>query len=210
MITIVIGRRTRGKSTLAYAIALQRNNRVIFDPRRQFHTTDDIVYEPDELYDMLDTRSEIIVQPNGDLRSNFERTCYDFYDWTDDNRLAGIAFLVDEARFLDTPNNDYPNFDRILRFCKPQDVDVILTCHRPVDVSVDIRAIADYWCIFQTTQEHDLAIIYSRCGQDCADVARNLRDKQFVLWNDGDGNFTVKSEPASWYVPIERTVSHVG
>lgn len=204
MITLVIGRRTRGKSTLAYGIALQRNTRVIFDPRRQFHTTDDIIPSSENLYELLETRSEIIVQPSGNLKESFEATCYEIFDFTDDNPFSGFAFLVDEARFLDTPNQDYPYFEKILRFSKPQTIDIILTCHRPVDISVDIRAIADYWCIFQTTQEHDLDIIYARCGKACADTVQALRDKEFVFWNDGEGNFVVKRDAASWFVPIER------
>jgi hypothetical protein len=83
-------------------------------------------------------------------------------------------------------------------------VNAILTCHRPVDISVDIRAIADYWCIFQTTQEHDLQIVSQRCGDECADAVQKLRDKQFLLWNDGDGTYVIKSDSTAWFVEIRR------
>lgn len=204
MISLAIGRRTRGKSTLAYAIALQSDTRVIFDPRRQFHTTDDCIPTCESLYDLLETRSEVIVQPHDNLAENFEMMCYEIYDWIDDNQETRFALLVDEVRFLDTPGKVYPNFDRVLRFCNPKTVDIILTCHRPVDISVDIRAIADYWCVFQTTQEHDLSIIEQRCGENFAETVRNLKDKEFVLWNDGDGVEVLKNDPTSWYVDIER------
>jgi hypothetical protein len=204
MITLCIGRRTRGKSTLAYAIALQSDTRVIFDPRRQFHTTDDIISTPETLYDLLETRSEIIVQPQEFLSENFEKMCYEVYDWIDDNREKTFALLVDEIRFLDTPGKSYPNFEKVLRFSDPETANVILTCHRPVDIAVDIRAIADYWCIFQTTQEHDLSIVSQRCGDACAVAVRNVRGKEFVLWNDGEGTFVVKSESVAWFVDIKR------
>lgn len=207
MITIIIGRRTRGKSTLAYAVALQKPNRVIFDPRRQFHTTDDIISIPLDLYEMLGVRSEIIVQPLEKIEGNFELTCAEVFDYVEDFPEEEIALLCDEVRFLDTPNTEYPNFDKLIRFTNQKKVDVILTCHRPVDISTDIRAIADYWCIFQTTQEHDLQIVRARCGEECANVVRNLKDKEFVLWDDGEGKFTVKNNSIAWYVPIERKVA---
>jgi hypothetical protein len=204
MISLCIGRRTRGKSTLAYAIALQSDTRVIFDPRRQFGTTDDIIFEPGFLYESMSDRSEIIVQPHEEISVIFERVCFEIYDWIDDNQTEVLAFLVDEVRFLDTPGKSYPNFEKVLRFCDPEKVNVILTCHRPVDISVDIRAIADFWCMFQTTQEHDLSIIYQRCGQECANAVRDLRGKEFILWNDGEGTFTKKMDSSSWFVDIKR------
>lgn len=204
MITLIIGRRTRGKSTLGYAIALQRPTRVVFDPRRQFRTTDDVIPAPFNLYEMMGTRSEIIIQPLEKIEGNFELTCQEIFDYVEDNPDEEIAFLCDEIRFLDTPNIEYQNFDKLIRFTNQKVFDVILTCHRPVDISTDIRAIADYWCIFQTTQEHDLQIIRQRCGDACANAVKNLKEKEFILWDDGEGKFSIRNDATVWFVPIDR------
>jgi hypothetical protein len=207
LLTIVIGRRKRGKSTLAYAISLQKPTRVTFDPRRQFHTTDDIIQAPEVVYDMLEERSEIIVQPYENVQSVFDRTTFEISDWIDDNPQEQISLLADEVRFLDTPNRHYEHFDRIIRFSDPEKVDAIMTCHRPSDISVDIRAIADYWCIFHTTQEHDLKIIGERCGNGVVEMVRTLRNRgEFILWDDGEGIAKLKNQPSSWFVPIDRKV----
>ena len=204
MISLIIGRRTRGKSTLGYVVALQKPMRVIFDPRRQFHTTDDIIPAPFNLYEMMGERSEIIIQPMDKIEGSFELTCSEIFDFVEENPGEQIAFLVDEVRFLDTPNIEYPSFDKLIRFTNPKQIDIILTCHRPVDISTDIRAIADFWCIFQTTQEHDLQIIRQRCGESCAEAVRNLKDKEFLLWDDGEGKFSIRTNPTAWFIPIDR------
>jgi hypothetical protein len=179
---------------------MTRENRVIFDPRRQFATTDDIIPDSINLYPMLEARSEIIVQPH-ELENTFEQTCAAIFDFSEEYDEENIAFLVDECRFLNLPNVNYPNLEKLLRFGNPKKLDVIFTCHRPTDLSVDVRAIVDYFCIFQTSQEHDLETISARCGVDCADACKNLSAYQYVLYDDTRGIFTIKN---SQYVPIER------
>jgi hypothetical protein len=204
MIILVIGRRKQGKTTLAYAISLKKPTRVIFDPRRLFKTSDVVLPDANGLYDLMDTESEIIVQPWGDVKESFDKFCDEVDLWMETNRDEPLAIVVDEVRFVDTPNEDYVSFDRILRFSNPSTVDVIVTCHRPVDISTDVRAIADYWCIFKTTQEHDLRAIRERCGEEVANLVDSLGPKEYVLWNDGEGVATVRRDKASWFVPIER------
>lgn len=206
MITLVIGRRVRGKTTLGYAISLQKETRAIFDPRKRLHTTSDIISSPETLYDLLDQRSEVIVQPNDYIRQNFDRMTFEFFDWVEDNQAERAALMVDEARFLDLPNTEYPHMDKILKFTNPEMVDSIFTCHRPQDISTDIRALADYWCIFQTTQEHDLKVINERCGPQVVEIVKSLQGRDYLLWNDNDGTFVVKNDPIKWFVRLDSPV----
>lgn len=204
MLTLVIGRRRQGKTTLAYSLSLRSPTRVIFDPRGQFRTTDDILPNGDGLFELLDDRSEIIIQPREYVRTSFTETCRAFADWIEENPQEQAVLLADEVLFIDTPNTDYPSLDRIIRFGNPERVNVIMTAHRPGDISTDIRAIADYWCIFKTTQEHDLKVIDQRCGPHVAHLVSKLNTKQYIVWSDAEGVYTVKSNSASWYVNIER------
>lgn len=204
MLILVIGRRRQGKSTLGYDIACRKSTIVIFDPRKQFGTTDCVLPDAERLTEYLNEKPEIIIHPYHDPKLCFEEVSFKLDSWIQQNPGEPLAFLVDEARFIDTPEQEYVSFDRIIRFSNPQDVDVIMTCHRPVDISTDIRAIADYWCIFKTTLEHDLRIVRDRCGEQVTEIVAKLGPQEYVLWNDGDGTYAVKRDRAAWYHAIER------
>jgi hypothetical protein len=156
------------------------------------------------LDELLDTRSEIIVQPREYVRSAFSQVCRSFADWIEENPGEQAVLLADEVRFIDTPNTEYPSLDRIIRFGDPERVGVIMTAHRPGDISTDIRAIADFWCMFKTTQEHDLRVIDQRCGPQVAELVSRLERQQYVVWSDGEGTYTVKTDSTKWKVNIEH------
>lgn len=210
MLTLVIGRREQGKTTLAYAIALQSPTRVIFDPRKTFRTIEslDVVRsvsaaEP-SVYDLLDTDPELLVQPRDDVKNNFDLLTLEVSQWVENNPDEKICLLCDEVLFIETPDTDYVGLDRLTRFSDRRMCDVILTCHRPGDVSTGLRAIADFWCIFHTTQEHDLKVIRERCGEEAANIVDNLKPREYLLWNDGIGNYTVKRDPSAWFVDLKK------
>jgi hypothetical protein len=202
MITIVNGRRRQGKTTLAYYLSLEKPTRVIFDPRRQFDTTSIKLDDGVGLYELMNEHAEILIQPTGNVKATFGNITQDFRDWTVDNPDEPAVLLVDESRFLDTPNENYEAFEQTIRFSEGELVDVMMTSHRPGDISVDIRAISDYYCIFRTTQEHDLKVISQRCGDEVADIVANLRDKEFVVWNDGTATYHTVNDPDKWFVDI--------
>jgi hypothetical protein len=201
MISLCIGRREQGKSTLAYHLALQSSTRVIVDPRALFETSSDILPNANGLYDLLDTRQEIIVQPEEETNEIFEAVCVEVKDWLQENPDEPFALLGDEARFFDTPSYIPSSLDWILRMSSRKLVHAIFTMHRPVDISVDIRAIADYWFIFHTTQEHDLKVIAERCGQEVAELVSNLdgSKNELIVWDDAHGTFRKETDRSKWY-----------
>lgn len=202
MIVCINGRRMQGKTTLAYFLAEDRPHRCIFDPRRQFRTTDEISTDGLHVYEMLDEAPEVLVQPWEDVRGVFVITTREFRDWTIEHADQHAVLLVDEARFLDLPNEQYDSFEQVLRFSDTSRVDVIITSHRPQDISVDIRAIADYLVFFRTTQEHDLKVVRERCGEEAAEIVSKLPDKEFLVWDDGTAAYHVEKDSAKWYVDI--------
>lgn len=203
MIIQINGRRRQGKTTLAYRLAMKKPTRVIFDPRRMFNTTSVVITDPVGLYDLMDTESEIIVQPEGDLKDSFDIFSENFQDWTEDNPQEDCALIVDEVRFLDTPNRNYVHFDKTLRFTESDRVQVYLTSHRPSDTEVGIRAITDYWVIFRTTQENDLKVVDQRCGPEVAEIVCTLPNKHYLVWDDGEARYRVESDPTKWFVDIK-------
>lgn len=212
MITLCIGRMGEGKSTLAYFIANRFPTRVIYDPRMQFNTTSDVLPEPSLLYDMLDDRSEIIIQPRGNVQQLFEDTSQAIVDWMDENPEEPLVFLADEARLIQLVDGEgkFPAFDWILRSSGREKINVVITAHRPTDIPVNIRAIAHYWCIFPTTQEHDLKTIAERCGEDVAEAVSTLKrfesgGAEVIVWDDGYATWKKHSDPKLWYVSLSQT-----
>jgi hypothetical protein len=216
VITVIIGFTGQGKSTLAAFAARRSSTRVIFDPRFQFETTSDILPDADGLFELLDDRYEIIIQPGrgADREQIFADTCRAIGDWIEDNPLEPICLLVDEALLtgLDSKQvND--DFDWILRSARETSpISVIITCHRPADVSTNIRAIANKLVLFRATLPNDLDAIEWQCGPVVADEVRKLLDKQFILWNNSRQQWRKIDNPASWFVKINQgaAIGHPG
>ena len=150
MLDLIIGRRELGKTTLAVSLCRSFDTRVIFDPRHMINITPDVLTTgnvQDTLYAALDDRQEIIVQPGFDVEGTFAAMCAEIYAWLRDNPGESFCLLVDEARFVRTPEEN-PHFDYIVRCTPRSDVTVILTCHGIVDISPDLRRVADYLIFF--------------------------------------------------------------
>jgi hypothetical protein len=204
MLDLVIGRRELGKTTLAVYLAKQFPKRVIFDPRHMIGTTRNIFTQVDSgmLYETLDMRSEIIVRPHFEVEETFGAMCEEIYYWLLDHPAQRFALLVDECRFIREPEKDR-FFDYIVRCTKRDLVTVILTCHGVVDISTDLRRVADYWILFQITMEHDLERIYERCGPVVANEVQKLNSFEFIVWDDAHRRWWKRTDAETWYIPLE-------
>jgi len=204
MLDLAIGRRELGKTTFAVHLCRHFSTRVIFDPRHMIHTTDDILYDGQVkgvLYEMLDTRAEIIVRPRFSVEETFAEMCGEIYDWLLDNPDEPFCLLIDEARFVKTPEDDR-HFDYIVR-CTPRSrVTVIMTCHGIVDISPDLRRVADYLILFRLTMEADLDRVRERCGNEVAEEVQHLEPYEYIVWNDAIGASRKHTEKERWYVSL--------
>jgi hypothetical protein len=214
MITVIIGFTGQGKSTLACFVAQRSTTRVIYDPRIQFNTTADVIPDGEGLYELLDDRYEVIVQPGRgeEISDNFDHVCSVIADWIEDNPGERICLLVDEGRLvgLDSKNVSL-NFDWIVRSAREgSPIDVIITCHRPVDVSTNIRAISNRLVFFRVMLPNDLLLIEDQCGPDVAGQVSKLLDKQYIVWNNSRQQWRKVENPATWYIRITEvpTVGH--
>ena len=206
MLDLIVGRRELGKTTLAVSLSRHFATRVIFDPRHMIDTTADVLGDGQitgVLYEMLDTRSEIIVRPSFEKEEVFNQMCVEIYAWLRDNPGEPFCFLLDEARFVKEPEKN-PYFDYIVR-CTPRvDVTVIMTCHGIVDISPDLRRVADYWILFRLTMEADLDRVRERCGEQVAEEVQKLEPFEYVVWNDARGVWAKYADKTAWFVPLER------
>lgn len=207
MITCVIGFTGQGKSTLAYYVAQRATTRVIFDPRGQYYTTADVLPDSGGLYELLDDRYEIIVRPGRgeEVEENFDHTCRVVADWIEDNPHESICLLVDETRLVGLESKSGSlHFDWIVRSAREgSPIDVLLTCHRPVDVSTNLRAIANRLVFFRVMLPNDLAAIEEQCGPVVSREVNLLLDKQFVTWNNSRQQWRKVTDPSGWYIRID-------
>ena len=206
MLDLVIGRRELGKTTLAVSLCRHFSTRVIFDPRHMINTTSDILGDGQVegvLYEMLDTRAEIIIRPSFDREGTFAAMCAEIYSWLKDNPEESFCLLVDEARFVQTPEEN-PHFDFIVRCTPRSHCTVIMTCHGIVDISPDLRRVADYLILFRLTMESDLTRIRERCGDTVAEQVQSLNPYEYIVWNDANATWAIHREKQKWYVSLER------
>lgn len=205
MIYGAVGRRERGKTTLAYSLASRITIRVIFDPRRLIETGSARAETPEELQAMFaqlgkdEAFNEILVTPADDVQIMFEETCRHVATRIRDNPDQSIALLIDEARFVDL---QCAPLEWILRCAPRNTVHVFFTCHRPADLSVNVRAILDQWLLFHCVQEHDLEVIRERCGKQVSEKVSKLKAYQWIQWDDGSGEAFEHNDPTTWYRPL--------
>ena len=207
MLDLIIGRRELGKTTLAVSLCRHFDTRVIFDPRHMINVTSDVLTSAASvdgvLYEMLNDRAEIVNRPDFDVEGTFAAMCSEIYSWLRDNPDENFCLLIDEARFVPNPEEN-PHFDYIVRCTPRSNVTVVLTCHGIVDVSPDLRRVADYWLLFRLTMEADIDRVRERCGDAVAEEVQHLEPFEYVAWNDANASWRKHSDKTRWYVPLEN------
>lgn len=204
-----IGRRERGKTTLGYYMARKVRKRIIIDARQMIQREDvERITRADDLRPALaemvadDAVNEIVYQPqDDDLEIAFEQWTMAVKERVVLSPKMPISVMVDEVSFY---NLNTPRFQWLAK-CTPRDtVHLILTAHRPSDIPTSIRAIADHWCIFSTTQEHDLKVIEQRTGSPSViKRIKQLNGRSYVHWDDARGIMAVCDDPKVWYVSMK-------
>lgn len=211
MIYLILGRREMGKSTLALHMARSCPKRVIFDPRCQFDGAgpDSVQVSSglllDEAFDDL-TRDdsgikEVIVAPTRSTQDLYNRTCSHVLTWAQADPVQPLAFLIDEVTFVDLMKSE--DFEWIVRAAPRRSIHILITGHRPKDVDVNVRALADEWLMFRMVQSNDLEVIDERCSAHVADQVRVLDPYWYMQWDDAHGE-AYKHPPLTGFVPFRQ------
>ena len=205
MIYLVIGRRKKGKTTIARHLSLKTEQRVSIDPRGLLPRDSTIVVTSGTGVRgaLLHHTPDVTLVPRRDTQQDYEVAIDAVADYVEREQPRSLTVLIDETRFI--PDLLTGGLDWILRCADPDCVNVIMTCHRPVDIKTDIRAIADHWLLFHMTQEHDLKVVEEKGGIKARNLVTRLPDRHFVDWNDAEGVITVYSDPSAWYTPLRST-----
>lgn len=210
MIFYNVGRREVGKTTLAYYLVSKQMTRIIFDPRGQFptsarvETSEAVIAAFDALYER--GSGEIVISPEHDIQGLFELTSREVKRWIRDGR--NVAYLVDEVSLIDpSPRPGADEFDWILRLCPRRQAIIVITGHRPTDLPTKVRAIMDFWLLFQMTLENDLEVVEKKCGRTIRDELVRLQPYQFIVWDDSKATASTNKNSAAWYL---RLTDHSG
>ena len=113
------------------------------------------------------------------------------------HRVVHGGTIEGEAALID----DLKAWSYVFRGSPRMRTTIVLTTHRPQDLPTHLRAVADVWCLFRTTQEHDLKVIEARCGADVARLVQDLKPYHFVSWNDAKGVLREHHTPETWFTP---------
>lgn len=202
MIIMVIGRRELGKTTLARYLAQKRKPRLIIDPRAQWPLDEAQVYRRfdfDAMHENLCNGIDVIVQPV-ELQQTVNECAKLANFWFQERDVTDgyheLSVVFDEAGLY-----ELRAWDWMMR-CSPRAfTSIILTAHRPSDISTSIRALADTWVIFRTTQRHDLDAIAERCGELVERQVQELKPYEFVAWDDAKAEMTIHRNPGAWKNP---------
>lgn len=202
------GRRFQGKTTLAVWVLDQCERRAVLDSRGLVRRPGAVVVRSAgrlrEAFDALAAGdcSEVVYSPLESHGVAFAAFASELRRWVVEFPNLPLGVLVDEASFYKGLDDDDGPFMFVVKTCDVDDVTIILTCHRPTDLPVDIRALLNRWALFRTTQEHDLDAVRRRCGSDVADLVQQLADREYVEWNDDDGSYEVNRSPFIWSTPL--------
>lgn len=205
MIYVITGRRELGKTTLARYLAHKRIPQFVIDPRAQWPTPGGqdgpiVTDEADwRMLAWLEAGTSVVLQPRN-LEDAIALAAEVAEAYVSRDRTRELGLVLDESKLYE---RYLPAFGWVMRCCDRSKVNVIITAHRPQDVSTDVRAILDVWCIFRTTQAHDLAAIAERTNDRTAHLASQLEPRHFVAWDDAavENNLSIHKRPELWREP---------
>ncbi|OFW99447.1 MAG: hypothetical protein A3E78_04315 [Alphaproteobacteria bacterium RIFCSPHIGHO2_12_FULL_63_12] len=205
MIRLALGRKERGKTTLAVHMAEKVGRLVAFDPRGMIRRPGAVIVRDAESFRAYmaalsdgEIRALVYV-PRDDLDLAFTVFAAEVRRWIDTMPDRALAVLVDEITFVTILT---PDFEWALKCCRADTIHFFLTCHRPADVPVVIRSITNYWYLFQAYQEHDLDVIEKRCSPATAAAVQTLDGSQMVCWDDDHARLIEYRDPSAWYVNL--------
>lgn len=209
MVILNIGRRKRGKTTLAYYQALKVPQRFIFDPRAMIQRPGSVrVHSKSVLRERAFPAlqegeiTELVYQPHDDdIQGAFAAFSKLAKEWITTTPEKPLAIMVDETSFV---NLREPAFEWVLKCCESDRIHILLTCHRPADLPVGVRAIADRWCLFQTRQPHDLEVIEERCSPEVARAVQRIEGHTFVVWDDAHASAEVFTNAGAWHIRLKE------
>lgn len=215
MLTDVIGRRETGKTTLSLYLAYLIEQRVLWDPRNgiaagagalKVTSASEFRHAAMPALVARDVSTVIYSPQSDDLDAAFLLFGSQVKRWVLADPSRPLAVLIDESFLVkDALDRGKHPIKSAMRWCARDRVHFFLTCHRPVEVPLGVRAISDYWLLFQCHQEEDLDLIAKRCGPAVATRALALKPHEFIIWDDTKAVVRPSAlKPPDWYLDLAQ------
>jgi hypothetical protein len=216
---IFTGRKRRGKTTLAFDMAVKTGGGVVvFDPKREFRNWSVTVSDSDAVTEAIDNGHRIIVfQPVGDTEEAFAPLATLVMQlhkiameqgW--DKTGNSFVLLIDEAHQLQNSwriNNELKN---ILSQCRPEILHIFQTIQSPADVYRVTRVCNSDWFLFQTTHPADVKRISEFAGDEVAGIVQRLGEHEYVHYSEDTSEYEVVTDSSTWFRPLQQTIQEEG
>lgn len=205
MLAVIIGRRRQGKSTLAFSLATSHQQTVIvFDPNDQYGNLPAIPVDGLRDWMAQSTPTSVVrivpIEPVSDWEAIAVELDGGFWKWGE------YTLILDECSMLMSTQRINPALERYAR-TSPNDVHLILTTHRSVDVHTLFRSLASDWFIFHQHLDRDLETLADNMGPDLAEASARLPEYHLIhFWLDTGGvpRWIVWDRPRDWFIDIGR------
>jgi hypothetical protein len=190
-ITIVVGRKGCGKSTLAKTLVAPCRRIIILDPQSEynigvrvnnFHAFTDMVLR----YRFADDfKLTYFPQDKKDIRYMFPMICDVVYDVMD------VTFVVEELGYFMSATSFPASFARLVMGSRHQRVSIIGITQRATKIPRDLRSQADKIYTFQQVEPGDVKYISEFMEMKDVNRVKSLTDHRFIEWLP-DGTTTIK------------------
>lgn len=190
-ISLVVGRKGCGKSTLAKALAKGVKRLIILDPQSEY----DVglrVNNFNQFTEALqkyrfndDVKIRYFPQDKKDAKFMFSLICDVVYDFAD------VTFLIEELGYFMSATSFPASFARLVMGSRHQRVNIIGVTQRATKIPRDLRSQADVIYTFQQVEPGDVKYISEFMEMRNVNRVRSLTNHNFIEWLP-DGTTSVK------------------
>lgn len=201
-LSVILGRRRQGKSTLALSLAIARHRTVVFwDLNDQLHgfpyTTNSVQVVDQVLESGVEPVVIVLKGRRGELREQFSELVDVLFPWED------IAFVCDEASELQGANWIDEGLEHLVRRWNDHST-LVMATHRMRDTNPIVRQNATDFYFFSNTYKPDVDVIVQHFGEPGELITKvGLHEcVHFWLAPGGVFRYSIWDEPEGWYLPL--------
>lgn len=213
MNAIFTGRKRRGKTTLAFDMAIKAGGGIIiFDPKREFRNWPNTTGNVGDVERMIEDGAHIIIyHPAEDSDRAFSElatlvlrlhTIAMQSNW--DKLGKHFTLIVDESQQLQNSWRINNELKLILSQCRPEILNVFQTMQSPTDAYRTTKVCNSDWFIFQTTHIADINRIEAFAGEEVGTIIANLgEERSYVHFSEDTSDYEIVTNSASWKRSLE-------